>query len=75
MEKRSEDSLGIGDTGTFVSLAISNGFARAAGVVTIPDSSRNATERSRRLECFILLLLFDNLASQTINKCQDFDFL
>lgn len=73
MEKRSEDCLGIGDTGTFVSLAISGGFARAAGVVTIPDSSINATERRRRWECF--MLLFDNLASQTIDKCQHFDFL
>lgn len=73
MEKRSEDCLGIGEAGTFVSVVGSDGFAWAAGVVTIPDSSRNATERRRRWECF--MLLFDNLASQTINKCQDFDFL
>ena len=73
MEKRSEDCLGIGDTGTFISVVGSDGFALAAPAVTIPDSSRNATESRRRLQRFILL--FDNLASETINKCQDFGFL
>ena len=72
MEKRSEDCLGIGDTGTFISVVGSDGFARAASAVAIPDSSRNATER-RRFERFILL--FDNLASETLNKCQHFEFL
>ena len=72
MEKRSEDCPGIGDTGTFISVVGSDGCALAESAVTIPESSRNATESRRRLERFILL--FDNRGAETLNKCHDIGF-